>query len=65
MTRVLWLRVATIARFSNSRRQGSAGRLAPGLSYAVLAASIFHEKDTTIARLKEYLANEGMEVRPC
>ena len=32
---------------------------------AVLAASIFHEKDTTIARLKEYLANEGMEVRPC
>jgi imidazoleglycerol phosphate synthase cyclase subunit len=32
---------------------------------AVLAASIFHEEDTTIARLKEYLANEGMEVRPC
>jgi imidazoleglycerol phosphate synthase cyclase subunit len=32
---------------------------------AVLAASIFHEKDTTIARLKEYLAGAGMEVRPC
>lgn len=32
---------------------------------AVLAASIFHEEDVTIASLKQYLARAGMEVRPC
>ena len=32
---------------------------------AVLAASIFHEKDTTISALKTFLADAGMEVRPC
>lgn len=32
---------------------------------AVLAASIFHEKQTTTAALKKILAAAGMEVRPC
>lgn len=32
---------------------------------AVLAASIFHEKDKTIADIKRFLATAGMEVRPC
>jgi cyclase len=32
---------------------------------AVLAASIFHEQETTIASLKSSLARAGMEMRPC
>jgi len=32
---------------------------------AVLAASIFHENQHTIASLKHYLADAGVEVRPC
>jgi imidazoleglycerol phosphate synthase cyclase subunit len=32
---------------------------------AVLAASIFHEEEWTIASLKNYLASTGVEVRPC
>jgi imidazoleglycerol phosphate synthase cyclase subunit len=32
---------------------------------AVLAASIFHEDEWTIASLKEFLADAGVEVRPC
>lgn len=32
---------------------------------AVLAASIFHEEEFTIASLKQYLADAGVEVRPC
>jgi imidazoleglycerol phosphate synthase cyclase subunit len=31
---------------------------------AVLAASIFHEGDTTVAELKRYLKEHGVEVRP-
>jgi imidazoleglycerol phosphate synthase cyclase subunit len=31
---------------------------------AVLAASIFHEGDTTVGELKRYLAEHGIEVRP-
>jgi imidazoleglycerol phosphate synthase cyclase subunit len=30
---------------------------------AVLAASIFHDGDTTVAKLKKYLASKGVEVR--
>ena len=32
---------------------------------AVLAASIFHDKETTVAALKAELAADGWEVRPC
>lgn len=32
---------------------------------AVLAASIFHEQEQTMADLKQYLAAAGWEVRPC
>jgi imidazoleglycerol phosphate synthase cyclase subunit len=32
---------------------------------AVLAASIFHEKEWSIASLKKYLSSAGIEVRPC
>jgi imidazole glycerol phosphate synthase subunit HisF len=31
---------------------------------AVLAASIFHDRDTTVARIKAELAAAGVEVRP-
>ncbi len=32
---------------------------------AVLAATIFHQNEITISDLKTYLANAGVEVRPC
>ena len=32
---------------------------------AVLAASIFHEKDTTVSELKRALLQRGLEMRPC
>ena len=34
-------------------------------AHAVLAASIFHEEELTVGQVKDTLANNGIEVRPC
>jgi cyclase len=39
--------------------------LVEGRASAVLAASIFHDGQHTIAEVKEYLARAGVAVRPC
>jgi imidazoleglycerol phosphate synthase cyclase subunit len=58
------VRVPVIASGGASRAEHLLEALDAGAS-AVLAASIFHEDEWTIASLKDYLAKAGKEMRPC
>ena len=58
------IRVPIIASGGANSAQHMAEALEAGAS-AVLAASIFHEKLTTIPRVKADLLRRGLEIRPC
>jgi imidazoleglycerol phosphate synthase cyclase subunit len=58
------VRVPVIASGGASRADHLVEAVQAGAS-AVLAASIFHEDEWTIASLKDQLAAAGVEVRPC
>jgi cyclase len=56
--------VPVIASGGAGRMSHLASVLREGKADAVLAASIFHFGKTTVAEVKEYLASEGLVVRP-
>ena len=58
------IRVPIIASGGANGAQHMAQALEAGAS-AVLAASIFHEKSTTIPKVKTELIGQGLEIRPC
>ncbi|MFH1844251.1 MAG: imidazole glycerol phosphate synthase subunit HisF [bacterium] len=58
------IKVPVIASGGASRASHLLAAVKAGAS-AVLAASIFHHEEVTIASLKSYLARAGVEVRPC
>ena len=58
------IRVPIIASGGANGARHMAQALEAGAS-AVLAASIFHEKSTTIPKVKAELIGQGLEVRPC
>ncbi|NLM97543.1 MAG: imidazole glycerol phosphate synthase subunit HisF, partial [Halanaerobiaceae bacterium] len=57
------VRIPVIASGGAGRAEHLRDALLIGKADAVLAASIFHERDYTIREIKEYLAGEGIPVR--
>lgn len=58
------VRVPIIASGGASKARHLKEAIQAGAS-AVLAASIFHQEEITIASLKKYLSDAGLEMRPC